>query len=279
MNAEVLKQLSSYIGRLNSTNSTVQQVRYIMKQIRKKSKLQPPEQEQLYFQTLIDTLVDMIHGESLHSFYYFDGSENSYIRLQNLLQFPSTGFYWVGDIRLEKTDQGKKQFIFSFLKIKEKKEKGIELYVENGKLIYRIVSVDKSNNTQDIVIEKSEIKQNRWHHITLSHQNKELIIILDDNLCSEINLPFCPFANSYNFAIIGASTNSATLNPQMNFIGEMSTLYFFNSNLKGKKQDTDKKIWELNSFKEDQIEENRPEDINKSIYMAINPKVFSIIMF
>ncbi len=180
-----------------------------------------------YFQSLIDTLVDMILGESIMSFYFFDGGENSFIRLRTPLTCLANGYYCTGNIQLERDESRGRHCVFSFLRLKSGDPRGVELYTENNALVYRTV---KGQNDTLIPVPKIELKEYTWHSLAVSHFDKQVVVRVDETTVKiECGTAISSLAQSFDFASIGASVALPSLRPQHHFLGEMSLFRFHSS--------------------------------------------------
>ena len=219
---DIQRHLSSHVGRIGSTHTTPQHMCYLLRLMREKTHSIDP----LYFQSLIDTLVDMILGESITSFYMLDGSERAFIRLKTPVVFTAKGYCCSGNIQLEKDEQKSRQCVFSLSRLgKPGNLAGIELYTEGGALLYHIF---KGVNDVFMPIPKLELKEHTWHSIGVSHFDKELTVRVDEFSYKVECAPVSSIlAQNFDSATIGASIDPTTLRPQHHFLGEMSTLCFY----------------------------------------------------
>eukprot|EP00826_Nyctotherus_ovalis_P033155 TRINITY_DN26752_c0_g2_i2.p1 TRINITY_DN26752_c0_g2~~TRINITY_DN26752_c0_g2_i2.p1 ORF type:complete len:215 (+),score=57.33 TRINITY_DN26752_c0_g2_i2:73-717(+) len=74
-----------------------------------------------------------------------------------------------------------------------------------------------------------ELQADRWYHLVLSHENKELIAYLD-GLHSIAELTTSSLAKKYDSAVVGGSQNPITGEVSGFFVGEMATQYFYKPN-------------------------------------------------
>jgi len=226
--ANFLKELAACIGRISSTHTTPKQIQSILKHFGNSSKSVSQENREIYYLTLLDTLIDSISGEGIRNFYYFNGHDKSYIKLKAPLKFVTRGLFWTGNIRYERGNREKRQCIFSFLKTQPSKSKGIELFIQNKKLIYRLIKIYKENLTTSFTIPNVDLREDTWNHITMAHVGKDLIVYVNDSSV-KIEIPMQAFSTNYNFATIGANMDLGTNQMSSFFFGEMSALYFFNA--------------------------------------------------
>ncbi len=224
---EFQRQVSSHIGRISSTNTTARHIQLLMRHFLKSSKYVPKAAEEDYYLALLDTLIDSISGESIRSLYFFSGQEKSFIKLKNPLPTPGEGICWTGNIRLERGAKDQKQCIFSFLKIKPNEVKGLELYVHERKLIYKMIKLHKGDYSTTITLPNIEVREDAWHRVTMAHIANELIVYVDE-ACCVLDAPTQSFArNKYNCSTVGAAMDPSTNQYHSYFFGEMSSLYFF----------------------------------------------------
>ena len=219
------KLISSQIGKVGSTHCTLKQMQIILRDYLKGSKNVPKEREENYYLCLLDTLIDSISGSSIPSIYFFTGNDQSFIRLKTPLKLQRAGICWTGNIRVERGNHLRKQCLFSFLNTKTKDIRGIELYLNSDKLEYILLKNQKED--QVIKISTIEIREDVWHHITMSHIDKEFILQVDDIQQFTMEIPNQSFEKEYNIAIIGASIDPNTKIYDHFFFGAMSALYFF----------------------------------------------------
>ena len=184
--------------------------------------------EEDYFRILLDTLIDCISGNSIRDVYFFSGNTNSFIELNSPLTFALPGLFWTGYIRMEGNAINKKQCIFCFIKIENNESRKIELYIENKKFIYALYKQinDVKELDEKIIIENIEVMGDLWHHITMLHFGNSFHINIDRFSWSrELNSQI--FTKVYPISTIGASLTMDIWEPCFQFVGEMSTLYFF----------------------------------------------------
>lgn len=203
----------------------------ILRDFLKGSKNVPIEREEDYYLCLLNTLIDSISGSSIPSLYFFRGNDQSFIRLKTPLKLQRAGICWTGNIRVERSKSKQKQCIFSFLNTKSRDIRGMELYINSGKLEYNLIKNQKED--PPIQFPTIEIREDVWHHITMAHIDKELIIQVDD-LQITLDIANQSFEKEYNIAIIGASIDPNTKTYGNFFFGAMSTLYFFHPTSKFK---------------------------------------------
>ena len=220
-NTEIQMEVATYLGSINSIHCYPKQMKYILKQFTK------PEKSISYIQTLLGMLNNIISGEHIQDFFFFDGQENSFISLKNTITYPVNSICMTGYIRFEGDALNRDQCIFSFLSEAEKEAKGVELFVKKKCLVYRTINSSKEVRFYEIPFTESSIKKDVWHHISLIHIGLELIIYLDDNMWKKNIIDNSPFAKTYNYAMIGASLDLKTCKPSNHFYGEMSTICFF----------------------------------------------------
>ena len=224
---EFQRQVSSHIGRISSTNTTAKHIQLLMRHFLKSSKYVAKPYEEDYYLSLLDTLIDSISGESIRSLYFFSGLEKSFIKLKSPHPTPGDGICWTGHIRLERGNKERKQCIFSFLKIKPSEVKGIELYVQDRKLVYKMIKLYKGDSSVSLTLPNIEVREDAWHHITMAHIGRELIVHVNEASCT-LDAPTQSFArNKYNCSTIGAAMDPSTNQYHSHFFGEMSALYFF----------------------------------------------------
>ena len=224
-------QVSGHIGRISSTNTSAKHIQILMRHFLKSTKHIPAELQEDYYLALLDTLIDSISGESVRSMYFFSGQEKAFIRLKSPLPTFGRGVCWTGSIRLEKrSSPGQQQCIFSFLKVKPNEVKGIELYVKERKLVYRLVRLKKGDFSTAVVLPGLEIRDDSWHHITMAHIDREVSVYLDETLasCTLDSGAHQAFAkHKYNYSTVGAALDPGTSKYHSFFFGEMSALHFF----------------------------------------------------
>lgn len=236
---EFLAQLSAHIGRISSIHTTARNMGRLMRHFLRESKYVPKERELDYFLCLLDTLIDLISGESYNMFFFFNGIEKSFVTLKTPLIFPDLGLYWTGWIRLETGNLEKKQCILSFLKAETNEVKGVVVFIQNRKLHYKLVKIYKGETSTCISIPGIEIRENVWCHITMAHIGRELITYVDSYVNVE-DLGVQTYSKDYNMATIGAYVDPVTNQASDHLFGEISALYFFRPIVKLK--DTIKEI-------------------------------------
>ena len=175
--------------------------------------------------TILNIFNNIISGEYICEFFHFSGTEDSFISLKTPLNYPIGGVCCTGYFLMETSDSNKTQCIFSFMQIIENDVKGVELYIINKKIVYKMIN---GIDTWNICFDNSEIRTNTWHHITIAHTYKDLTIYLDENVWVKENIEALNFIKSYNYATFGASIDYKTKNPKFNFNGLMSAFGFFN---------------------------------------------------
>ena len=231
------KQITAQIGRVSSSNTTHKQIQSLLRKFVKKSKYVPKEYEEKYFISLLDILIDCISGTTIRNVYLFSGNEGSYIELTTPLVCPTPGVFWTGYLRYE-SGNNNRQCIFSFLRKKPNECKGIELYIENRKLIYRLVKITDKDESMEVIMADNrycpegvdpiniEISANIWHRITMIHVGNSFQLIMDgSSYIKEISSNF--LVKEYTIATIGAVVNPETNKSKYNFFGEISTMYFY----------------------------------------------------
>ncbi len=184
-----------------------------------------------FLQQLLDTLLNVISGEYIQDFFHFCGSDTSFITLADPVTFPSPGVFYTGYIRLEQRNDAEAsspQCIFSFMNTERRENRGFELFTANRKLTYRTHNLMRSFQVYEKLFAESTLKFDYWHHVTLLHQNRELVLYLDSEQWT-FDLPeTAAFPKSYNVCTVGAKLDPD--NPQMvsqHFFGELSALCFF----------------------------------------------------
>ena len=95
------KELSNIIGKICSINCSSQTISYILKLL-SKSKVGSN------ISTLIEALINMILGDSINYFYYFNGDTESYIKINNLSAL-SDGYMMVATVYVENLDSSNEQ--------------------------------------------------------------------------------------------------------------------------------------------------------------------------
>ena len=223
---EFLAQLSAHIGRISSIHTSAHHMGRLMRHFLRESKYVPKERETDYFICLLDTLIDLISGESYNSLFFFNGNDKSFITLKTPLIFPDLGLYWTGWIRLETGNIANKQCILSFLKADTNDVKGVEFFIQDRKLFYRLVKMSKGDSSTCISIPGVEIRENVWIHITMAHIGRELMTYVDSYFHVE-DLGVQTYSKDYNIATIGACIDPFTNQAMNHFFGAMSALYFF----------------------------------------------------
>ena len=219
---EFLTQLSTHIGRISSIHATPKNVGKLMRHFLRVSKYVPKEREDDYYLCLLETLIDLISGESHNSLFFFNGTEKAFIRLKSPFFCSDSGLYWTGWIRLEAGNSEKKQCIFSFLKQESNEIKGVELFIQEHKLFYHLLKL----HSDPIKLQVIEIRENVWIHITMAHIGKELITYIDGSTSVE-DIGNYTYPKEYNIATIGAAIDPSNNLPINHLIGEISALYFF----------------------------------------------------
>jgi len=225
------KQISRHIGRINSTHTSSQHIQTLMRHFAKKSKY--VIKETTYFSSLLDILIDSISGDSIRNVYFFSTKGKSFIQLKTPLVCTSLGLFWTGYIRYEEPGVNERQCIFSFLKERLGEIKGVELYIEKRKLIYRLVKLAKIDNSLYYPLNTVDIAEDSWHHITMLHIGNELQLYIDGYFCS-LMIAGDVFSKEYDYATIGAATDPLSDKKLCTFFGEMSSLYFFSPTPKAK---------------------------------------------
>jgi len=218
-NGDLSKHLSSLIGKIGSTNALPYQIRHVIRNLAK-----PHSKryfDQIRFINTIDILNDMILGESISPFYYFDRLDNSFIKLKPLVHF-ANGYLAVGYLQIERNEEKELQGIFSLCRGKSGKEyKSYELLIQgDNTLIYRTYDGDKEECK---LFEKLEIKENAWHLIIISHIGKEVMISVDGvGIYDRVRQ-----MNSIELAVMGCVIDQGTMRPVNNFTGELSKWNFY----------------------------------------------------
>ena len=220
--SKILTELSNYLGNLNSTHCSPKQMKNILKQFIKYGN------NTLYIKTLLNMLNNIISGVHIQDFFFFNGEENSFILLKNNITVPSNGLCMTGYIRFEGNGLTQDQCIFSFLSEVGRDVKGIELFVKKNSLVYRTINSFRETPIHEFPFEHSCIRKDVWHHISVFHMHKEIIIFLDNSMWNKEIIENAPFAKSYNFALLGASFDfKKTRKTCCHFNGEMSAICFF----------------------------------------------------
>ena len=239
---EFQEQISRHIGKLSSVHTTAQQMQLLLRKLAKykssandetSASLEIPITQSNYVTCLLSTLIDMISGDSIKSFFYFDGNLNSFITLKSPLEFNSIGFCFTGFFRTEITNYNSPQCLLCLLKMKPTSSKGVELLIDgtSHKLTYKMFKRNKGIivSAETIIFDKCEIRPDRWHKITFAQISNEIILQFDnERIFKEAKDKSC-LARSYNVGAIGASINSETKEAQYLLVGETSTWYFFSS--------------------------------------------------
>jgi len=224
---EFIPQIVNFISFFNNINASAKHIQNLMKQLVKPQGRLLNKSRDEYRNFLTQILLSSIAQDPIRDFYYFTGDEKSYIMLMTPIDFGGRGICWTGYLRLEKNGLDKKQCVFCFIKQKEKKTKACELWIENKKLIYSLIYVQKATIRK--VLPVGELQADRWYHLVLSHENKELILYLDGSPCI-IELPTDSLPKKYDWGIIGASKNIITNETSGFFMGEMTIQYFYKPN-------------------------------------------------
>lgn len=219
---EFLTQLSAHIGRISSIHATPRNVGKLMRHFLRVSKYVPKEREDDYYLCLLETLIDLISGESHNSLFFFNGTEKSFIQLKSPFLCSDSGLYWTGWIRLEAGNSDKKQCIISFLKQETNDIKGVEVFILDHKLFYNLLKPQ----SVPIKLPVIEIRENVWVHITMAHIGKELITYVDGSNSVE-DIGTYAYPKEYNIATIGAAIDPSNNQQINNLLGEISALYFF----------------------------------------------------
>ncbi len=242
---EFRRQVSSHIGRISSTSTSADHIERLLRHFIKSSKYVPRDMNDDYYISLLDTLVDSISGESIRSLYFFPGQERGFIRLRSPLPTLGPGICWTGRIRLERGYKEQRQCIFSLLKVKPNEVKGVELYVQDRKLVYRLVQLKKGDYSVTLTLPNIEIREDAWHHITLAHVDRELTVYVDESFCT-IDAATQSFAkHQYNYATVGAATDpNNTKKYHSFFFGEMAAMYFFRPSAKFREAIKDLAHWD-----------------------------------
>ena len=208
---EFQSQISRQIGTITSMHTTQHQIKFFLTSLTKKPNL-----------NFLDILIDCILGNSIKDIYMFSG--NSFISLKTPIICSTPGILWTGYIRYE--CKASKQCVFSLLNAKSNKVKGIELYIENRKLVYSLIKVDSSNSSKVIVVPGVEVAEDCWYRVTMGHVGNSFQVILNEYLCiMEIDGDYFP--KEYTCASIGASLDPMTGRGEHQFFGKMSALHFF----------------------------------------------------
>ena len=222
INSDYQKQISMSVGWISSTHSNSKHIQTLMRNLIKKSKYANSNEN--YFQCQLKTLIDCISGKNRKNIFYFSGIEEAYIELNPSLLNLMPGLFWTGYIRYEAKNENR-QCIISFINIENDVITGIELYIENRTLIYKILNIGKGDETFVIPMNTISITENYWHHIAMAHIGELFRLHVDGSRYSttihSISLP-----KKYKRAIIGAAIDK-TNKLKDHFFGEMSKLYFF----------------------------------------------------
>ena len=219
-------EVAGHIARLNTIHTSPSHMQRLMRQLLKAPTRSLRPGAEGYYLCLLQVLIDSVSKESIRNMYYFTGQEKSFIQLKTPLVSPAPGLAWTGHIRLERGGSDRNQCIFSFLRVKPNNVKGVELYTHERKLVYRMVNLYKGDNSTLLTLSNIELAEDTWHHITMLHYNKELIVCVD-KMIHRAEVGMQSFPGKYNTATIGTSTDPSTMRQQCLFFGEMSALYFF----------------------------------------------------
>lgn len=224
----MLLELSRYLGNINSIHCNPKQMKNILKQFIKYGNNIP------YITTLLNMLNNIISGEHIKDFFYFNGEESSYIPLKNNITYTSNGLCMTGYIRFEGNGLTRDQCIFSFLSEAGRDIKGIELFVKKSpleresSLVYRTINSFRDTPIHEFCFDQSHIRKDVWHHISVFHMHKEIVLYLDNAMWVKEILENAPFAKTYNIAFLGASFDyKKTRKACYHFNGEMSSICFF----------------------------------------------------
>ncbi len=223
---EFRTELVGHIARLNAIHTSPAHMQRLMHQLLKAPTrtLRPAAED--YYLSLLQVLIDSVSKESIRNMFYFTGQERSFIQLRTPLITTAPGLAWTGNIRLERGGADRNQCIFSFLRVKPNNVKGVELYTHERKLVYRMVNLYKGDNSTLVTLSNIELSEDTWHHITMLHFDKELIVCVD-KMIQRAEVGMQCFPRKYNTATIGTATDPSTMHQQSLFFGEMSALYFF----------------------------------------------------
>lgn len=224
---EFIPQLVNLISLFNNVNASGKHIVQVMKELIREKRRVANKSEDEYKNLLTQVLLSSVSQDSIRNVFYFAGSEQSHITLKAPVTFGAHGICWTGCVRLEKWGLDKRQCIFSFVKHKERKTKVCELWVEHRKLVYSSAHVER--NAVRRVALFGELQADRWYHLVLSHENKELVVYLD-GLHSIAELTTSNLAKKYDSAVVGASKNPVTGEVSGFFVGEMATQYFYRPN-------------------------------------------------
>ena len=102
------------------------------------------------------------------------------------------------------------------------------MVVAKKRLVYRTYNLIKGCPLHELAFTEALLKLDAWHHVTLFHQNRELILCLDTEHWAMEMSEAATFPKTYTTSSIGARVNPE--NPEEAtepFFGEMSALCFF----------------------------------------------------
>lgn len=216
--------ISGFVGRISSIHITSRCMKLILKRFIKESKHVSQGYKEKYFEFLVNTLISTITGDSIKNLYFFPG--DSFIKLETPLRNTATGLFFVASIRCETRNLQKSQCIFSLLEVNGNRVKGVELFINDGKLVYTLLNVGRANNSLIMTIPDIEIVEDRWHRIVVAHIGTSLHIFAS-NFHFKNDVDNQAFPKEYNFATIGASMDVERKKYRAFFFGEMSAVYFF----------------------------------------------------
>jgi hypothetical protein len=220
------------LGVINSVHVSAKDLKHMLKQFAR-----APRQanrfagDRGFLPLLLDSIVSLAAGDDIKDFFYFPGTEAGYISLKSPLLYPVNGLCMTVSLRCEGGLLSRSQCLFSLLTNVRNEIKGVELWMREMKLAYRILGASKAA-VHEVTFEHSEIKPHTWHTLTLLHIGKDVTLALDGSVWTKPAFEAPATGKSYTLVKVGASTDPQSSAPVQPFHGEMSVLLLLNGSSK-----------------------------------------------
>ena len=279
----IQENLSDQIGKIACTNTAPSQIIYVLKLlsgISHESKCyynkisNPLSEYNKQLNSTVKILENMILGESLRSFLYFNSTESSYIKF-DLDSNIDIGFICMMEIYFEELGIKRNQCIFSLVNEKSgssnKKERVLEFFVENSQLVCRVTRKNKKEYIMKLEI---NLKENVNNFIVVGYVQKKLLIIINDYSKFDDKAPL--FKN-YKKGTIGISMDHS----QNIFQYELTASIFFTDFYSGTTEGLDEvlKLLDKNertNYKLKEALKSKKSPIKNLFVFSINPSIYSI---
>ena len=174
---------------------------------------------------MFDALIELISNKTFSSAFFFNGQENSYIRLQPLYDGEiSNGICYISNIRIESKGLERKMCLWSFIDVSVN-NKGIELFLCDNSLILHAIKRHDENTQTLFTITETNFQENEWYSIIFALINKRVIGYIN-NRKFEMDFKEDILPKKCNSVLVGASYDIISGNPNDFFFGEMTSVYF-----------------------------------------------------